>query len=45
MSLLFVYIIINKIIRESTLNNVRHRTGAGFAYQRGLYGFGIGIAF
>jgi len=26
------------------LNNVRHRTGAGFAYQRGLYGFGIGIA-
>lgn len=26
------------------MNNVRHRTGAGFAYQRGLYGFGIGIA-
>ena len=23
------------------MNNVRHRTGAGFAYQRGLYGFGI----
>lgn len=26
------------------MNNVRHRTGAAFAYQHGLYGSGIGIA-